>query len=332
MEKPTAYGIYTVSLDTGETERVSTETGTHRVIFSPDAAHYFDTHSALDRPLRTEVYEASGRRLSTLDAQDLAEYKRPAVTSDIFPIKTDKGETLWAMLTRPQVLEQGKRYPVLVYVYGGPDAQVVQDSFSTWNQPWRELMAGRGILVFSVDGRGSGGRGHEFECAVHRRLGEAELEDQLQGVSYLNAQPYVDPRRIGVFGWSYGGYMALNALLRTDGVFKAGVSVAPVTDWHEYDTAYTERYMQRPADNPEGYTETSLLGAASGLTEKLLLVHGLADDNVHFTNSALMVNALVDAGKRFEVMFYPGKSHGINGPKTRADLYDRITRFLQENL
>jgi dipeptidyl-peptidase-4 len=220
----------------------------------------------------------------------------------------------------------------LVYVYGGPHAQVVKDHFRSTIQPWRNLLASRGILVFSMDGRGSAGRGRAFEAPIHLRLGQVELEDQLVGVKYLRNQPYVDPNRLAVFGWSYGGTMVLNALLRAPGVFRAGVAVAPVTDWRQYDTAYTERYMQRPGDNPEGYAETSLLPLAGELDAPLLLVHGQADDNVHFANSALLIEAFVEAGKQLDVMVYPGRAHGIRGAEPRTHLFTRITRFLERHL
>jgi dipeptidyl-peptidase-4 len=237
-----------------------------------------------------------------------------------------------ALLTRPEALEPKRRYPVLIHVYGGPHAQVVRNAFRPSFQPWRDLLASRGVLVFSVDGRGSGGRGHEFETPIHRRLGKVELEDQLAGVDYLKSLPFVDPERIGIFGWSYGGTMTLNALLKTKDVFRVGVAVAPVTDWRQYDTAYTERYMQRPSDNPEGYRETALAPAAGDLKVPLLLVHGLADDNVHFSNSAHLVDAMVEAGRVLETAFYPGKSHGIRGGRVRVHLFTRVTRFLERHL
>jgi dipeptidyl-peptidase-4 len=209
---------------------------------------------------------------------------------------------------------------------------VVRDHFRPTFQPWRDLLARRGVLVFSVDGRGSGGRGREFEAVIHRRLGEIELADQLAGVAWLKARPDVDAGRIGIFGWSYGGTLVLAALLRTEGVFACGAAVAPVVDWREYDTAYTERYMQRPADNPEGYDQTSLPPLAGRLGVPLLLAHGLADDNVHFANTARMIDALVESGKLFDLVVYPGKDHGIAGPRHRPHLFSAVTRFFERNL
>jgi dipeptidyl-peptidase 4 len=329
---PQEYGLYRVSLKRGKPELVSKEPGCHRVDFSPDNSLYLDNHSSIGRAPRVEIHQQSGEQKAVIAQTNFRKYESPQVTNEIFPIQTSDGQILMSLLTRPQALKPNHKYPVLIYVYGGPHAQVVRNAFRTTFTPWRNLLASRGILVFSVDGRGSGGRGHEFETAIHRRLGEVELKDQLAGIDYLKTLPYVNKKRIGIFGWSYGGTMALNALLRTENIFKFGIAVAPVTDWRQYDSAYTERYMQRPKDNPEGYADTSLLNAVSNLKTPLLLVHGLADDNVHVENSTLLVDALVEAGKMFEVMFYPGKAHSIRGPKTRAHLFTRITRFIEEHL
>ncbi|MCP4603185.1 MAG: prolyl oligopeptidase family serine peptidase [Proteobacteria bacterium] len=328
-DEPSAYGIYRVSISDNDVELISEEPGVHKVVFSPDIEHYLDTHSALDRPPRTDIRSRSGEHVALVARSDLREYRRPDVTNDIFPIETQDGETLMAFLTRPTALDVERRYPVLISVYGGPHVQLAKNVFISSYQPWRELMASRGILVFSVDGRGSYGRGHEFEVAIHRRLGEVELADQLAGVAYLKTLPFVDPDRIAIFGSSYGGTMALNAVLRTKNIFKVGVAFAPVTDWRQYDTAYTERYMQRPEDNPKGYRDTSLLPLVDRLQVPLLLVHGLADDNVQFANSALLVDALVEAGKEFEVMFYPGKNHHIRDAETQTHLFSRIVRFIE---
>jgi len=331
-EDPLARGIYRVDLDGGRPARICGEGGVHSARFAPDHRHYLDIHSALERIPRAEIFDLEGERVATVAESDLGVYEIPPVANDQFQIEIEEDIRLWAQLTRPRALEPGRRYPVLVYVYGGPGAQVVRDHFRTSTQPWRNLLAQRGILVFSVDGRGSAGRGREFATPIHRRLGEVELADQLAAVKYLKRQPYTDPERVGIFGWSYGGTMVLNALLRTKGVFKAGVSVAPVTDWKQYDTAYTERFMQRPADNAEGYADTSLLTEAGELETPLLLVHGLADDNVHFDNTAQMIDAFVEAGKQLEVMVYPGKAHGIRGGKARTHLFTKITRFFERYL
>lgn len=331
-ETPITYGVYRADLDGGRVSRVSPEGGVHSPEFSPDCAHYADTHSRLDAPPRTDLFTAEGERLATVRESDLLAYSSEGVANDVFPIESRDGRVFWAHLTRPQALEPDRRYPVLVYVYGGPHAQVVRDHFRTTFQAWRNLLARRGILVFSMDGRGSYGRGREFETPIHLRLTQVELEDQLVGVKYLRDQPFVDSSRLAIFGWSYGGTMVLSALLRTDGVFKAGVAVAPVTDWTQYDTAYTERYMQRPTDNLEGYEASSLLPLAGELDVPLLIAHGMADDNVHFVNTAKMIDSFVEAGKNVEVMVFPGKAHGIRGPEHRTYLFSKITRFIERHL
>jgi dipeptidyl-peptidase-4 len=329
---PFSYEMYASSRDQEELLKISQQPGSHDTLFSPDGNHFVDTHSSLSVPSQTTIHQKSGAIISILSKSRLIEYKQPHVMNDIFPIETKNGQTLFALLTRPVAIDQQRRYPVLIYVYGGPGKQVVKNEFNATFQPWRNLMAERGILVFSVDGRGSSGRGRDFEMAIHRQLGKVELEDQLAGLEYLKSLPFVDQNRIGIFGWSYGGTMALNAVMRTKNIFKLGIAVAPVTDWRQYDSAYTERYMQRPIDNNQGYNNASVLSVVNGLNAPLLFIHGFADDNVHVVHSRLLLNALIRAGKYFEVMFYPGKDHRISGAKTRTDLFTRITRFIETHL
>jgi dipeptidyl-peptidase-4 len=276
------------------------------------------------------VKTADGKKLGTLAGQDVGNYNAEGVINDLFPIQTKSG-SLNALLTRPSVIQEGKRYPVLIIVYGGPHVQLAKNRYHPVYQPMRDLLAKRGVLVFTVDGRGSDGRGHDFETAIRLSLGRLELEDQLAGVKYLKSLPFVDPERIGIFGWSYGGYMALSALLRSD-VFAMGIAVAPVTDWLWYDSAYTERYMQRPSDNPEGYRAAALPPVAAGLNAPLLLVHGISDTNVHFTHSRQMFEALTLAHKDFESIFFPGKDHKLGGPAARVHLFERMLLFIKDNL
>jgi dipeptidyl-peptidase-4 len=233
---------------------------------------------------------------------------------------------------RPAPLDEGRQYPVLIWVYNGPGAQIVRDEWRTKYVPWMRLLARRGVLVFSMDGRGTSGRGRAWEKPIYGRLTEVELEDQLRGVEYLRSLPYVDGSRIGVFGWSYGGTMVLAGLLLHPGTFRVGVSVAPVSDWRFYDTIYTERYMMRPQDNPEGYQRSALWPHADQLRDPLLLIHGLSDDNVHFRNTSRMLEALIDEGRHVDVMVYPGQSHGISAPSSRRHVFSTITAFLLDHL
>ncbi len=332
---PLTYGVYRAQLDGGGLRRVTPAGGVHSAVFSPSGDAFVDVHSALGSPPRADVMvpeEDETVVRGTLAEMDLVPYAAEKVTDELLSVELEDGTRLRAQLTRPRTLEPEKRYPVVVYVYGGPGAQAVRDHFRTSFQPWRDLMAGRGVLVFTLDGRGSFGRGREFETPIHRRLTEIELADQIAGVRWLRSRPFVDPDRIGVFGWSYGGTMTLAALLRSEGLFCCGAAVAPVTDWREYDTAYTERYMQRPRDNEEGYERTALVPLADRLEDPLLLLHGLADDNVHFANTARLVDALVKAGRYCELFVYPGKSHPIRGPEHRAHVFSSITRFFERHL
>jgi dipeptidyl-peptidase-4 len=219
---------------------------------------------------------------------------------------------------------------VIVQVYGGPGSRIVRDEGGSG--PFLEaLLVSRGFLVFELDGRGTGGQGARFQRLVQGRLGRPELEDQVRGVRMLAERPYVDASRVGIWGWSYGGTMACNAMTFASDVFRAGVAVAPVTDWRWYDTIYTERYMGLPSENPKGYAETSCLRAADEMDGRLLLVHGTGDDNVHVQNTYRLVDALLDAGKTsFDVMVYPGAGHGLGG--RHVDFYTRLLRFFEAHL
>jgi dipeptidyl-peptidase-4 len=239
----------------------------------------------------------------------------------------EEGIALRTVLWRPRDFDPAKKYPVVVTVYGGPGQRVVRDDFGGL---WSSFLAQEGFLVFSLDGRGSSGRGKAFETGIKGRLGTLELEDQLRGVEWLKAQPFVDPDRIGIWGWSYGGTMTCVALTRSK-AFRAGAAVAPVTDWRFYDTIYTERYMDRPQDAEAGYREASCVARAKDLSGALLLCHGLADDNVHVQNTFRMTDALVAAKKPFDLMIYPGRSHGLGGPAT-LDVYRRMLEHFKRHL
>jgi dipeptidyl-peptidase-4 len=333
-ESPVSYGVFRVPLAGGDSVRVSAEGGVHRPVFTSAGTAYADAHSAIDTPPRVDVLKPGDDDAPpfTVAASDLKPYAREDVANDLFPIEKSDGTELWCHVTRPAAFDPERRYPVLLYVYAGPGVQAVRDAFHPSMQPWRDLLAARGFVVFTVDGRGSSGRGREFETPIHLRLGAVEVEDQLAAVAYLKGQPYVDPARIGVFGWSYGGTMAIALLAKAEGAFRAGAAVAPVVDWREYDSAYTERYMQRPDDNPDGYAAASLIGAARELRAPLLLAHGLADDNVHFKGTARFIDALVEAGKSFELLVYPGRGHGLKGGRARAHVFSAITRFFERRL
>ncbi|MGH9869971.1 MAG: S9 family peptidase [Candidatus Polarisedimenticolia bacterium] len=325
--------LYRVRLDGTGFSRLTREEGTHNTLVAPGGKAFLDTFSTALTPPTVTLRGGDGDAREVLDD---AEARRVAGLRlgqvEYHQVPASDGTSLPALLIKPQSFDPSRKYPVLVYVYGGPHAQMVIRGWMGWRALWLHMMADRGVMIWMLDNRGAAGRGHAWETPVHRRMGRQELADQLEGVAYLRALRGVDPDRIGIWGWSYGGYMTLYALTNAPGTFRLGVSVAPVTDWKNYDTIYTERYMDRPTDNEDGYRESAPLTKASALRDPLLLVHGSADDNVHLTNSAQMLDALASAEIPVEFMLYPGKGHGIAGPATRRQLFEKITDFILENL
>jgi dipeptidyl-peptidase-4 len=237
-----------------------------------------------------------------------------------------------AVMIKPPDFDASKKYPVLVFTYGGPHAQVVLNAWGGNTALWHQLMVQKGYIIFSLDNRGSAGRGHLFEEPIHYRLGAQELSDQLDGVAYLKSLSYVDGNRIGIWGWSYGGHMTLHAMFEASGTFKAGFAGGPVTDWHFYDSIYTERYLGLLPQNEHGYRESSPIDKAAGLKGKLLIAHGTGDDNVHFANTLALINELIEHGKYVEVMPFPGRGHGVSDPPARKVLMNRVTQFFLDNL
>ena len=235
-------------------------------------------------------------------------------------------------MLKPGDFSAHKKYPVFMTLYGGPGSQTVTDSWKGPNYWWYQLLAQQGYIVVSVDNRGTGARGEEFKKMTYLQLGKYETIDQIEAAKYLAGLEYIEGDRIGVFGWSYGGYMSTSCLLKGNDVFKAAIAVAPVTSWKWYDSVYTERYMRTEAENEKGYKENSPVNFAEMLKGKYLLVHGNADDNVHFQHSAEMANALIRANKQFDTYFYPNRNHGIYGDNARLHLYTKMTNFLLMNL
>ena len=251
---------------------------------------------------------------------------------EFFDFKTNAGVTLNGWMIKPSDFDASKKYPVLMFVYGGPGSQDVLKQWGMFNYLWYQMLAQQGYIIVCVDNRGTGGRGRDFRAITYANLGKYETEDQIEAAKYLQSLSYTDNERIGIWGWSYGGYMTALCLTKGNGLFKAGIAVAPVSNWRYYDTIYTERYLKTPQLNPKGYDQNSPINFVSGLKGKLLLVHGTGDDNVHFQNSMELVNALVNANKQFDVFFYPNRNHGIYGGYTRYHLFKKMTDFLLENL
>ncbi|MDR6674413.1 S9 family peptidase [Xanthomonas sp. 1678] len=321
-ESPTQTHIYAVPLSGGAIERLSKPNGTHAASFAKNASVYVDSWSNTATPPQIELFRANGEKIATLLANDLADPQHPYAKYrdaqrpvEFGSLTAADGKTpLHYRLTKPAGFDPGKRYPVVVYVYGGPAAQTVVDGWPNRGDAlFDQYLAQHGYVVFSVDNRGTPRRGRDFGGALYQRQGTVEVDDQLRGVAWLKAQPWVDGARIGVYGWSNGGYMTLMLLAKHSEAYACGVAGAPVTDWGLYDSHYTERYMNLPAANPVGYRDGRVAAHLDGLNSPLLLVHGMADDNVLFTNSTSLMSELQKRGKLFELMTYPGAKHSLSG-------------------
>ncbi len=335
-----------VSVDAPETaigpspERVTMDRGTHRVGFSPDMRYFIDSHASAIAPTVVSLHSTGGERVKTLEANEtlrerLATFELPA--PEFTTVTGADGDALDAYLIRPTDFDPGRAYPLVLYVYGGPGSQTVVDDWGGSRYLWHAYLAEQlDVVVASVDGRGTGGRGKAFESQTHLQLGVLESADQIAAARSLGARDYIDADRIAIWGWSYGGYVTLMSMLTGDGpeTFKAGIAVAPVTDWRLYDSIYTERYMSTPSKNPGGYDVAAPLTYADRLAadQRLLLVHGDLDDNVHFQQSVQMVEKLQRAGKQFDMMMYPGRDHSIYGEGARLHLFTMITEYLREHL
>lgn len=323
--------LYRVDENGKDLKRITSEEGTHEVMMSPDRKYYIEKYSSSTRPTRGSVCDVNGKRLFDFADQATGEFAALQLSAPEFGAVTHDTTTFNYRMIRPLNFDPTKKYPVIVYVYGGPHAQMVKKSW-TRNDLYLRWLTNQGYIVFSLDNRGSFGRGKAWEEPLLKRMGKIELEDQMVGIDYLKTLSYVDPDRIGIWGWSYGGYMTLEALFHHGDVFKAGVSVAPVTDWRLYDSIYTERYMKLPKDNEEGYKASAPLNDVDGYTSRLLLMHGDADDNVHMQNAVSLVRKLINSGKDFDYMVYPQKEHGITGSADRLFLYRKMSEFFDRNL
>ncbi len=325
--------LYRVAFDGTGFARLTKDEGTHAAVFAPNAAAFYDTFSNTATPPRQDLYRVDGSRIATINENkvaELADYHLSPV--EFLAVKSRDGVQLNASIIKPPDFNPQKKYPVLVYTYGGPHAQVVRNGWGGANFLWHQLMAQKGYIIFSLDNRGSAGRGHAFEAPLHFRMGAQELSDQRDGVKYLRSLSYVDANRIGIWGWSYGGHMTLHAMFEAGDDFKVGFAGGPVTDWRYYDTIYTERYLGLPQKNEKGYKESSPVKYAGQLKGKLLIAHGTGDDNVHYANTLAVINDLIDAGKYVEVLAFPGRGHGVSDPPARRVLMQRVTQFFLDNL
>jgi dipeptidyl-peptidase-4 len=332
-KSPLERHLYRVGLDGTGFTRITKAEGTHAAVMAPNRAAFYDTYSNTATPPRQDLYRTDSSSIAPINENkvaELADYHLSPV--EFLSVKSRDGLLLNASIIKPPNFDAKKEYPVLVSTYGGPHAQVVRNLWGGSTFLWHEMMAQKGYIVFLLDNRGSAGRGHAFETPLHFRLGAQELSDQRDGVQYLKSLPYVDANRIGIWGWSYGGHMTLHAMFEAGDDFKAGFAGGPVTDWHYYDSIYTERYLGLPQKNAKGYEDSSPAKYAPQLKGKLLIAHGTGDDNVHFANTLTVINDLIDAGKYVEVLAFPGRGHGVSDPPARRVLMQRVTQFFLDNL
>jgi dipeptidyl-peptidase 4 len=327
---PTERQLYAVGLDGTNKQRLTKDAGTHAVSLAPHGTYFLDDANSLSKPVRRTLFKGDGSELREFRAADASTSDFDILPTEIVQVKTADGAVLYGRLIKPAGFDAGKKYPAVVIVYGGPGAQSVRNAWS--GLTWEQALAQKGFVVWQLDNRGSTGRGHKFESVIYHDMGAHELADQKEGIQYLVSQGYVDAQRIGMYGWSYGGYMTLYTITHAPGLIKAAIAGAPVTHWRNYDSIYTERYMGLPEDDVEGYQRSSPLASAAGLSgTKLLMIHNIEDDNVHFQNSMQMAEALEKAGKQFFMLVYPQKTHGVTGAEHKQ-LLEEETAFFEENL
>lgn len=331
-ESPLDKNIYSVSLSNNKLQRIDKDPGMHTAICSPDGKYVLDIYNGASIPKNTFVHatDGSGSVEIMKSPNPLAEYNRAQVKT-VTIIAADGYTDLYGKLILPADFDKNKKYPVIVYLYNGPNVQLLHNSFPESGNLWYEYMAQRGYIVFTMDGRGSWNRGLKFEQATFRHLGDVEMADQLKGVAYLKSLPYIDSKRMGVHGWSYGGFMTTSLMLKYPGVFSCGVAGGPVMDWKMYEVMYTERYMDVPGDNPKGYENANLVEKVKNLQGKLMLIHGTSDDVVVWQHSLNFIKKSVDEGVQVDYFVYPGHEHNVRG-KDRVHLMQKITDYFDVHL
>lgn len=333
-DSPTERQLYAVGFDGSNKQRLTKGAGTHSISLAPNAAYYADDYSSLSSPRQRTFYKSDGndgnpaRKFRPTENSLSDEFE--ILPTEIVPVKASDGTLLYARMIKPAGFDAGKKYPAVVTVYGGPGAQYALNRW--FGLSWDQVLAHKGFVIWQLDNRGSAGRGHQFESVLYHDMGPHELSDQKDGIQYLVSRGFVDPQRIGLYGWSYGGYMTLYTITHAPGLIKAAIAGAPVINWRNYDSIYTERYMGLPDDNAAGYKRSAPVLSAAGLEgTKLLMIHNVEDDNVHFQNSIQMAEALEKAGKQFFMLVYPQKTHSVSGPEYKQ-LLEAETNFFEENL
>ncbi|MGB1002871.1 MAG: S9 family peptidase [Salibacteraceae bacterium] len=331
---PTQRDVFSLKIKNKKSTQLSKNEGWNSAAFSNNMGYYINTHTDANSPAVVTINSKSGKVLQTLVDNvalktTLTQY---AISQKEFiKIPTSYGEELNGWMIKPHDFDENKQYPVLITIYGGPGSQTVKNSWD-YNMMWHHMLAQKGYIIMSVDNRGTGARGAKFKKSTYQQLGKLEVEDYIETAKYLGVQTYIDSARIGIWGWSYGGYMSTLALSKGADYFKTAIAVAPVTNWRYYDNIYTERYMRTPQENAEGYDNNSPINFVEKIKGNYLLVHGTADDNVHFQNTAELVSALVKANIQYDFYMYTDKNHGIYGGNTRKHLFTKFTNFLLEKL
>ena len=326
--------LFVQNLETNNKKRLSTEIGTNSASFSKGLKYYLNTYSNADHAPKFTLHQSDGTKLKVLEDNekfDLQMKKFNLAKKEFFTIKTEDTE-LNAWMIKPLNFDKNKKYPLFITIYGGPGSQQVKNSFGWNNYYWHHMLSQKGYIVACVDNRGTGGKGSDFKKITYKELGKYEIIDQINAAKYFGSLSFIDEKRIGIQGWSYGGYISSLAITKGADVFSLAIAVAPVTNWRYYDNIYTERYMQTPKDNPSGYDDNSPINHVEKLKGNYLLVHGSADDNVHIQNTMEMISALVKANKQFDLFIYPDRNHSIYGGNTRYHLYKKMTNFILENL
>jgi dipeptidyl-peptidase-4 len=330
-EKPVNQDFYSVNLKSGKITRLTKDDGFHTVTVSDDGDLLIDNYSSCYVPREIRLInplKGSTSKMFTAE-NPIREYKTGKWS--LFSIKNGQGLDLWCRLFKPVDFDSTKKYPVIVYLYNGPHSQMVTNTWMAGGELWYQYMAEKGFIIFTLDGRGTNWRGKDWEQAIHRQIGTVEMEDQLKGVDYLKSLPYVDGERIGVHGWSYGGFMTTSLMTRHPGVYKVAVAGGPVIDWSYYEIMYGERYMDRPEENKQGYDQNNLLNHVDKLKGKLLMIHGAQDDVVVWQHSIMYQKKAVDKGIQLDYYVYPGHKHNVLG-KDRAHLMEKVCNYFIENL
>lgn len=331
-DSPLQRAIYKVDVVKGIKTKLSTNVGTNNATFSKNGKYFINSFTNLSTPRLTSVHDATGKTLRVLEANEQLKSTLAGLTlpqKEFITVKSADGRDLNALIIKPANFDPSRKYPLVMTQYSGPDSQSVTDTYS---MDWTDYLANQGFIVASVDGRGTGARGEDFRKCTYMNLGIYESDDQVAAAKYFASLPYIDGSKIGIWGWSYGGYNVLMSMSRGNGTFRAGVAIAPVTDWRYYDTVYTERFMRTPQQNMTGYDAGSPIKLANKLEGNLLLVHGSADDNVHFQNTMEYSSALINANKQFDMFVFTDKDHSIRGANNRAYLYEKVIKFFKEKM